>query len=222
MKEHTSSTLSGEARDIAEALASENGVSVSAIIEMAIRYFYRSERVQREIRRDGIALSARDWTSWHVSGIYGIRCEASGRFYVGQSFDVAARIAEHANSQTNGRSGMSREMRRYGLESFTVKLLEEVGDLSQLDYRERFWMESLGGLDSSDGYNRNRKIPAGDHPRNMREPLSQGILEWFGSWDGRGTVKDVARGLGCSVGKAHAALMANSWRNVSPGQWVKE
>jgi hypothetical protein len=44
-------------------------------------------------------------------------------------------------------------------------------------------------------------------------------LEWLANWDGRGSVKDVAIGMGVSVGKAHGILTEQHWHPAGKGVW---
>ena len=43
--------------------------------------------------------------------------------------------------------------------------------------------------------------------------------QWLDSWDGKGTVRDVAESLGVSVSTAHGALKDNHWHPIGRGVW---
>jgi group I intron endonuclease len=90
-----------------------------------------------------------------ISGIYCIRCLATGRVYVGQSQDIRARCAEHKRKLVRGKSRhllLQRAWNKYGAEGFTFEVLEVV-DIERLTEREDHWIKLLGAFDRDHGLN---------------------------------------------------------------------
>lgn len=87
-----------------------------------------------------------------TTGIYGIYCRATGKWYVGAGVDVERRIKYHfyAMKTWPNEKEMSRDAQRYGIKSMEAKILEVVSDQSELQAREAYWIERLGAMQ---GYN---------------------------------------------------------------------
>ncbi len=92
-----------------------------------------------------------EWKSLNFPGIYKITHVASGKVYVGQSQNIAKRIVTHA--RVAGCRHLWNALQKYGLNAFSVDLLERVDDISALDEREQFWISATGSQDTNLGYN---------------------------------------------------------------------
>ena len=84
------------------------------------------------------------------SGIYCIRHVKTGKCYVGQSVDIAKRFREHRGS-IKSNDYVVRAINKYGVSAFAFEILE-LCDKSMLDYREMFWIATLG-TKIPNGYN---------------------------------------------------------------------
>lgn len=74
--------------------------------------------------------------------IYGIRHDATDRWYVGQTIHTLEhRIKEHISCAENGvKLHLYNAIRKYGLSAFSVYVLESNIDVSVLDAREQFYI----------------------------------------------------------------------------------
>jgi group I intron endonuclease len=87
-----------------------------------------------------------------TQGIYGIFCNVSSKWYVGQSFDIENRWSVRKWAFVKGNSHNSHlqaAFNKYGVVAFEFIVLEEVFDSLQLTEREEFWLSEkrkLGGV----------------------------------------------------------------------------
>lgn len=91
-----------------------------------------------------------------LSGIYGIFCEANSRVYIGSSIDIAERVSHHMGMLRRGSHHniyLQRAWDKYGEESFTTKVIEQVGDISELQEREQYWIDKYCSLSRENGFN---------------------------------------------------------------------
>lgn len=95
-------------------------------------------------------------------GIYLITNKVNGKKYVGQSVDIHRRFLEHLRSgqpkkypQKNKRdinAPVHIAMQKYGIQSFSLTILEEC-EKTQLNERERYWINYYKSNDKQFGYN---------------------------------------------------------------------
>lgn len=81
-------------------------------------------------------------------GIYLITNILTQKKYVGQSTDILARWLQHEEAQAS--TELYEDMRRYGLERFNFRILEECSP-RVLDEHEYFWIKTLDTYEN--GYN---------------------------------------------------------------------
>jgi len=87
--------------------------------------------------------------------IYVIRNRVNGKLYVGQTTQgVAYRWKGHIKGLGNGRTyhGLKGAMEKYGVENFSLDVLDTADTREGLDAKERAWIASLGSLVPG-GYN---------------------------------------------------------------------
>lgn len=126
----------------------------------------------------------------HNSGIYLITNTINGLQYVGQSIDMVQRWSQHKSTAKNVKetADLYQAMRKYGIENFTFKILEEC-DKSQLNEREIYWINYYDTF---------------YHGYNMTHG-GQGSYGWKYDpnemkrlWDEGYSVKEIMNVLGCS------------------------
>lgn len=81
-----------------------------------------------------------------VSGVYKITNTVNGKCYVGQSQDIARRRRTHLNEMRNGihtNQMLQSSFRKYGEAAFIFEVLKLVPDISNLDYWEQYYMDTL-------------------------------------------------------------------------------
>lgn len=121
---------------------------------MLIWTSYYSKRVNE--------LAVRVLGSKTVSGIYRITNIETQQMYIGQARDVRERWREHLKSalgiDTPSSTKLYPNMMKYGVENFTFELLEMCADTTQLNEKERYWIDFYdtynNGLNSNRGINK--------------------------------------------------------------------
>lgn len=86
-----------------------------------------------------------------ISGVYKITNTITGDFYIGSSKNIKHRWYNHRAPSSQARNPnlrMYQDMTQFGLNNFTLEVLEETDNLK---VREQYWIEQL-----NPSYNRNR------------------------------------------------------------------
>ena len=89
--------------------------------------------------------------------IYKINCNQNGKAYIGlTNISIEHRWQGHINAATTPSHPdynfpIHRAMRKYGIEAFTVEMLEEVDSANLLKEREKYWINYYDSYNS--GYN---------------------------------------------------------------------
>lgn len=102
----------------------------------------------------------------------------SGKVYVGQTVDFAARKLYHKSVTPKFNSAFSSALRKYGYVGFTWEILEVTHSAVQANEREDFWINKLNARDREFGYN---IAPGGGsnkgvkHSSDTRKRISQGL-----------------------------------------------
>lgn len=92
----------------------------------------------------------------HVPGIYIIRCEPTGKVYVGSSKDIAKRWGYHCRDLRSNRHNnpyLQHAWNKYGHALFICEVIEIVEDQSNLVHREQYWINTHKATDNKYGYN---------------------------------------------------------------------
>lgn len=76
--------------------------------------------------------------------IYKITNNVNGNIYIGKTVkSITERFKKHIYNSRNGNTYLYKSMRKYGIENFSVTLLEEIKEEKLLDEREKFWIKEL-------------------------------------------------------------------------------
>lgn len=88
-----------------------------------------------------------------TTGIYGIRCNRTGKWYIGAAVNVEKRIKDHfyAMRVWPNENQMAKDATQYGIDSMEANLIETIKEKSELSAREQYWIDKLDSL--SHGYN---------------------------------------------------------------------
>jgi group I intron endonuclease len=88
-----------------------------------------------------------------TTGIYGIKCKKTGKWYVGAAVNVERRIKDHfyAMRVWPKENQLAKDATLFGINSMESCILESVKDKSILSDREQHWMDKLNSI--SGGYN---------------------------------------------------------------------
>lgn len=85
--------------------------------------------------------------------IYKITNSITGDNYVGQTIQTPMkRWKQHINNSKKGKNPLSRAIRKYGKENFSIEVLEECKTQYELNTQETFWGKELTSL-TPNGYN---------------------------------------------------------------------
>ncbi len=79
-------------------------------------------------------------------GIYEIVHNQSGKRYIGSSVDMADRWGKHLSELRRGMhpcKPLQNAVNRYGIDAFTFRVLEHVGDVAELLSREQWYLDNL-------------------------------------------------------------------------------
>lgn len=96
-------------------------------------------------------------------GIYLIRNLINNKVYVGQSVDIKRRAQEHLRSAQpekyaikslkDSKTHIHQAMQKYGIDNFSISIVELIDDRKKLDDLEKKWISLLRSNDPSIGYN---------------------------------------------------------------------
>ena len=92
-------------------------------------------------------------------GLIYMRTSPSGKYYIGRTINSEKdRWNEHVRHATNDQDGcwlLNQAIRKYGGDSFSVKILEDnIQDFKQLQEREAYWINYYDATNPEKGYNR--------------------------------------------------------------------
>lgn len=86
------------------------------------------------------------------SGIYGLCCRTTGKWYVGQTKNFVDRRCRYTTGRFRGQKKLFAAVKKYGIESFDATILESFDSVDWiLDYREMYWIRKMNAF--TDGYN---------------------------------------------------------------------
>lgn len=88
-----------------------------------------------------------------ITGIYGIVCSMNNKIYVGSSYQISKRWADHQSLLRRGKHSIPRlqnDWSKFGAEAFELKILERC-HLLELISKEQYWIDKFNA--SELGYN---------------------------------------------------------------------
>lgn len=108
-------------------------------------------------------------------GIYKIQNKINGKIYIGQSVDINSRLQDHRKNSSN--TYLRNSIKKYGLSNFSFEV-EEICDESELDEREKFYIEYYDATNPDKGYNvqlggKISEAASGEHYRNWLSQLAK-------------------------------------------------
>lgn len=89
-------------------------------------------------------------------GIYAIRCNETGRIYIGLSTDIDGRLRNHLANLRTGKhpaSLLQEDFDRYGEESLSLFVLEEGLTIEEARRKEQEYIAEYGTRNPANGYN---------------------------------------------------------------------
>jgi group I intron endonuclease len=107
--------------------------------------------------------------------IYKITNQINNKVYIGQTFDLAQRKAQHlfeGRPEGTADRPIYRSMRKHGLENFIFEVIEECAD-EAINEREIFWISHFGSTSPERGYNLSKGGQG--HTDESRQKLSEAL-----------------------------------------------
>jgi group I intron endonuclease len=99
--------------------------------------------------------------------------------YVGQSIDKDFRWTQHKRDARNGvKYPLYYSIRKYGVENFSLELIEKVETHEEANFRETFWIAELKTQNRQFGYNIKAGGAKGPLPDSMKQDISEGLREY--------------------------------------------
>ena len=144
-----------------------------------------------------------------LSGIYGIRCTATNKIYIGSSSDIPARWNQHRSSLQQGthyNKHLQRAWARYGAGAFIFEVLEVVDPDRLLD-REQHWMDKTQCYDQECGYNIAREAGRTTGVEGSGRPPKP--IEERAAWNGKIAVR-----ISPDTAALAQRLMLHDWPDV--------
>lgn len=85
--------------------------------------------------------------------IYKIVNQINGKIYVGQTIcNIKKRFREHKHASLNQNTYLYNAMRKYGVENFSIMVIDCVNSLDELNEKEIYWIKKLNSK-TPNGYN---------------------------------------------------------------------
>jgi group I intron endonuclease len=106
-----------------------------------------------------------------ITGVYGLRNRTTGKWYIGQSWDLANRWGHHRRLKCKRQPKIFNALAKYGVDDFEFVLLEQVVCPSQiaLDRVERYWIKRYNSTE--EGYNLQSGGSYGKHSVETRRRM---------------------------------------------------
>lgn len=122
-----------------------------------------------------------DKNKFGFSAIYLWTNQVNGKLYVGQTQNFYVRIKQYVRGNDSDRV-IGRAFAKYGIDNFTVDILERDIPIEKLDEREQYWMDYYKSYERNIGYNVCREAGTTrgfHHSEESREAMSKHRKEYF-------------------------------------------
>lgn len=106
-----------------------------------------------------------------IAGIYGLKNKTTGKWYIGQSFDIVSRWKNYEKLKCKKQRHLYNALKKYGVEDFDKVLIEPCEAVGWImDYREMYWIKIMNTLIS--GYNLTEGGNGGKKSEETRKRMS--------------------------------------------------
>lgn len=103
-------------------------------------------------------------------GIYLIENKTTKQKYIGQSIDIERRWREHS-VWTRNTSYIDKSIAKYGIDNFSIDIIEVIKDANDLDKREQYWINYYNTYKDKNHYN---LTPGGDfNPMKVQDNIEK-------------------------------------------------
>jgi group I intron endonuclease len=106
------------------------------------------------------------------SGIYGLRNKTTGKWYVGQSWDMVSRLKTYYRMRCKAQRKLYAAILKYGIDDFEMTVLERTCPSQiMLDRVESEWIKKYNSIEN--GYNIKSGGSRGKHSKESKEKMSK-------------------------------------------------
>ena len=112
-----------------------------------------------------------------ITGIYGFRCRTTGKWYIGQSFDINDRWEQYKKLKCRGQRKLYNALVKYGYDDFetcVIELCDEDIPQEILDKKETAWIKHFNSVDR--GYNLRAGGSRGRHSNETKSKMSTSAM----------------------------------------------
>lgn len=149
--------------------------------------------------------------------IYKITNLVNGKVYVGKTRMryPAQRWRQHRHAARTGLTTyLYKALRKYGVENFKFEVIDEATTQAEFDEKENVWIDFLGTLDRSKGYNIRLGMPNVICDADTRKVLSDQRKEW---WSSEANRKFFSEQLWNAEKRATQSQKSKEWRATPEG-----
>lgn len=148
-----------------------------------------------------------------ISGIYKIENIISHKVYIGKSEDIDYRFVLHKRELKNGKhcnQHLLAAWRKYGEANFVFSILEEC-QISDLNQKEIFWIESLQSYKKEFGYNKTLGGTGGRLNQESIEKMKKIRKGYKASAETNQKISETFKKNNITVGEKNGMFGATPW-----------
>lgn len=111
-----------------------------------------------------------------IAGIYGIKCSANNKIYIGSSINIRQRLINHKcylKNKKHYNQHLQNSFNLYGEDSFFFVILEEVSNIDLLSRKESYYISLYNSTDRRRGFNMINESAQRSHSLETKEKMSQ-------------------------------------------------
>lgn len=132
-----------------------------------------------------------------IRGIYGLRCQKTNKWYIGQSSDIHKRFGDYKGLRCKNQRKLYFALCKYGYDNFDKVILEIINDSDWIiDYREMYWIRYFVSIEN--GYNlaEGGKVGIGFLGRKHTDETRKKMSEWqIGRKFSKETIQNISKSL---------------------------
>ncbi len=158
---------------------------------------------------DTIAVTPTKLEKKECCGIYGLKCKANNKWYVGQSANIPRRLKYYERLLCKKQPKIYHALLKYGYGEFDVVILETCeNNKSIMDEKEREWIARYDSIDK--GYNTRQGGTSGRHSKESVKKIAAYRLGKKWSDDERKKISDGNRRAQAS--EEYKKKISDSWK----------
>ena len=131
-----------------------------------------------------------------ICGIYMIRNVVNGKVYVGKSFDIKKRWANHRYELNKGihvNNHLQSAWNKYGEDSFEFSIIEECSE-DELSNKEIYWIKKMNAY--RNGYNQTEGGEGAHLPEDVKKKIGEASKNWWSNPENKSKMSEARKGEG--------------------------